>query len=589
MRNAKIVCTLGPATEDRDSIRALADAGMTVARINSSHGTREDRAALIERAQQVDAATDKPVAVMVDLQGPEIRTGKTDSPIEIGSGSTVTFVESSAVSADRVGLSTDISHVTPGDRVLLDDGRIETEVESVEAGAVRATVLSGGALGSHKGVNVPGLDLDVDVVTEKDRADLELAVEADVDFIAASFVRDAEDVLEVGREIESLAGDIPVIAKIERADAVDHLDEIIGAAQGIMVARGDLGVELPMEDVPLIQKRIITKSQTAGVPVIIATEMLDSMVDQARPTRAEASDVANAVLDGTDAVMLSAETAIGDHPTRVVETMDRIIREIEASDEYGDIVEQRVPEAPGDSRTEALARSARYLARDVDASAVVVASESGYTARRVAKFRPSVPVVATTPRDSVRRQLGLVWGVNAQYADVQTGTATSVVQDSVSAGLESGVIDPGDTIVVLTGMMTELEGEDTTNTLKVHVAAETLAVGRSVVDGRIAGPVVELESTELATVDPGSIGIIRAEFEEELTSGVENLGGIVSAQSGMTSYAAMVARELEIPMISGAELTQLESGQTVTVDGERGVVYEGDVTQSSVERGRGDR
>ncbi|MEF8893707.1 pyruvate kinase, partial [Halodesulfurarchaeum sp.] len=560
MRNAKIVCTLGPATEDRDSIRALADAGMTVARINSSHGTREDRAALIERAQQVDAATDKPVAVMVDLQGPEIRTGKTDSPIEIGSGSTVTFVESSAVSADRVGLSTDISHVTPGDRVLLDDGRIETEVESVEAGAVRATVLSGGALGSHKGVNVPGLDLDVDVVTEKDRADLELAVEADVDFIAASFVRDAEDVLEVGREIESLAGDIPVIAKIERADAVDHLDEIIGAAQGIMVARGDLGVELPMEDVPLIQKRIITKSQTAGVPVIIATEMLDSMVDQARPTRAEASDVANAVLDGTDAVMLSAETAIGDHPTRVVETMDRIIREIEASDEYGDIVEQRVPEAPGDSRTEALARSARYLARDVDASAVVVASESGYTARRVAKFRPSVPVVATTPRDSVRRQLGLVWGVNAQYADVQTGTATSVVQDSVSAGLESGVIDPGDTIVVLTGMMTELEGEDTTNTLKVHVAAETLAVGRSVVDGRIAGPVVELESTELATVDPGSIGIIRAEFEEELTSGVENLGGIVSAQSGMTSYAAMVARELEIPMISGAELTQLESG-----------------------------
>jgi pyruvate kinase len=589
MRNAKIVCTLGPATEDRDSIRALADAGMTVARINSSHGTREDRAALIERAQQVDAATDKPVAVMVDLQGPEIRTGKTDNPIDIRSGSTITFVESSAVSADRVGLSTDISHVTPGDRVLLDDGRIETEVESVEAGAVRARVRSGGALGSHQGVNVPGVDLDVDVVTDKDRADLELAVEAGVDFIAASFVRDAEDVLEVGQEIESLAADIPVIAKIERADAVDHLDDIIGAAQGIMVARGDLGVELPMEDVPLIQKRIIRKSQTAGVPVITATEMLDSMVEQARPTRAEASDVANAVLDGTDGVMLSAETAIGDHPTGVVETMDRIIREIEASPEYADIVEQRVPEAPGDSRTDALARSARYLARDVDASAVVVASESGYTARRVAKFRPSVPVVATTPRDSVRRQLGLVWGVNAQYADVQTGTATSVVQDSVSAGLESGVIDPGDTVVVLTGMMTELEGEDTTNTLKVHVAAETLAVGRSVVDGRVAGPVVELESTELATVDPGSIGIIRAEFEEELTNGVKNLGGIISAQSGMTSYAAMVARELEIPMISGAELTQLESGQTVTVDGERGVVYEGDVTQSSVERGRGDR
>ena len=586
MRNAKIVCTLGPATEDRDSIRALADAGMTVARINSSHGTREDRAALIERAQRVDASTDKPVAVMVDLQGPEIRTGETDTPVELETGSTVTFVESPSVTPEEVGLSTDISHVTAGDRVLLDDGRIETEVRSVSEGSVRARVNSGGRLESHKGVNVPGVELGVDVVTEKDRADLQLAVDADVDFVAASFVRDAEDVLEVGRAIEALDAEIPVIAKIERADAIDHLDEIIGAAQGIMVARGDLGVELPMEDVPLIQKRIITKSQAAGVPVITATEMLDSMVEQARPTRAEASDVANAVLDGTDAVMLSAETAVGAHPTRVVETMDRIIREIEASPEYADIVEQRVPEAGGSSRTDALARSARYLARDVEASAVVVASESGFTARRVAKFRPSVPVLAATPSDNVRRQLGLVWGVNAQYADVQTGTATSVVQDSVSAALDSGVIDPGDTVVVLTGMMTELEGEDTTNTLKVHVAAETLAVGRSVVDGRVAGPVVELDSTELAAVEPGSIGIIRAEFDRELAEGVENLGGIISAQSGMTSYAAMVARELEIPMISGADLSHLEPGQTVTVDGERGVVYEGDVTKSAIE-GRG--
>ncbi len=589
MRNAKIVCTLGPATEDRDVIGDLADAGMTVARINSSHGTRESRAELIEHAQQVDAGTDKPVAVMVDLQGPQIRTGETDSPLDLEEGSSVTFVESPAVSADRIGLTTDISRVSPGDRILLDDGRIETEVEGVKDGTVHATVVNGGELGSRKGVNVPGVDLDVDIVTEKDRADLELAVEAGADFIAASFVRDAEDVLEVGRAIEDLDAEIPVIAKIERADAVSHLDEIIGAAQGIMVARGDLGVELPMEDVPLIQKRIITKSQAAGVPVITATEMLDSMVEQARPTRAEASDVANAVLDGTDAVMLSAETAIGAHPTRVVETMDRIIREIEASKEYADIVEQRVPNATGDSRTDALARSARYLARDVDASAVVVASESGYTARRVAKFRPSVPVVATTPSDHVRRELGLVWGVNAQYADVQAGTATTVIQDSVRAALDSGVIDPGDTVVVLTGMMTELEGEDTTNTLKVHVAAETLAVGRSVVDGRVSGPVVELETADLSAIEPGSIGIIRSDFEDELTDGVENLGGIVSAQSGMTSYAAMVARELEIPMISGADITELQPGQTVTIDGERGVVYEGDVTKSERNRRRVDR
>lgn len=580
MRNAKIVCTLGPATEDRDAIRALADAGMTVARINSSHGTREDRAALIDRAKQVDAETDKPVAVMIDLQGPEIRTGQTDQPVTLETGETVQFVESETITSDRIGLSTDISQVSPGDQILLDDGRIETRVEGVTDGIVRATVASGGELASHKGVNVPGVELDLDVVTEKDREDLELAVEAGADFVAASFVRDADDVLEVGRAIEALGAEIPVIAKIERADAIDHLDEIIPAAQGIMVARGDLGVELPMEDVPLIQKRIISKSQAAGVPVITATEMLDSMVEQARPTRAEASDVANAVLDGTDAVMLSAETAVGAHPTQVVETMDRIVREIEASDEYDDIIEQRVPEASGDSRTDALARSARYLARDVDANAVVVASESGFTARRVAKFRPSVPVVASTPSDQVRRQLGLVWGVNAQYADVQSGTATTVIQDSVRAGLDSGVIDPGDTVVVLTGMMTELEGEDTTNTLKVHVAAETLAVGRSIVDGRVAGPLVELEGIDLPAVEPGSIGLIRAGFDGDLTEGVENLAGIVSAESGMTSYAAMVARELAVPMISGVNIEDLELGETVTVDGERGVVYEGDVTQS---------
>ncbi|MFW5900574.1 MAG: pyruvate kinase, partial [Halodesulfurarchaeum sp.] len=233
MRNAKIVCTLGPATEDRDSIRALADAGMTVARINSSHGTRDDRAALLEQAQRVDASTDKPVAVMVDLQGPEIRTGETDTPVELETGSTVTFVESPTVTPEEVGLSTDISHVTPGDRVLLADGRIETKVLSVTGGAVRARVNSGGPLESQKGVNVPGVELGVDVVTEKDRADLQLAVDAGVDFLAASFVRDAEDVLEVGRAIEALDAEMPVIAKIERADAVDHLDEIIGAAQGI--------------------------------------------------------------------------------------------------------------------------------------------------------------------------------------------------------------------------------------------------------------------------------------------------------------------------------------------------------------------
>ncbi|MFB6153135.1 MAG: pyruvate kinase [Halodesulfurarchaeum sp.] len=586
MRNAKIVCTLGPATSDRAAIRGLADAGMTVARINASHGTREDRAELIETTRLVDDMTAKPVAVMLDLQGPEIRTAETDDPVVLDTGSTVRFVEGESMNASEIGLAIDISAVEPGDRVLLDDGRIETTVKGVEDGVVTATVESGGEVGSRTGVNIPGVELDIDVITEKDRRDLELAASHDVDFVAASFVRDAADVLAVGEVLESHGADIPIIAKIERAGAVENLDDIVEAAHGIMVARGDLGVELPMEDVPLIQKRIIRKGQRAGAPVITATEMLDSMIHQRRPTRAEASDVANAVLDGTDAVMLSAETAVGDHPVRVVETMDTIVREVEESAEYDEVREQRVPPSDREARTDALARSARYLARDVGASAVVVASESGYTARRVAKFRPPVPVVATTPRDRVRRELALVWGVNAQFAEIQQDSGITVIERAVQAGIDAGLVEGGDTVVVLSGMMTELEGEDTTNMLKVHVAAETLAVGRAVVDGLVAGPVARLSDGDLSGIEPGTIAVLDTAFEEEFDGDVEKLAGIVSAKSGMTGYAAMVARELGIPMVSGAELSEVIEGEEITIDGERGIVYRGDVSGHEAAGGR---
>ena len=577
MRNAKIVCTLGPASNTVDAIQSLADAGMTVARINASHGTRADRADLIDRARRVDERTENPIAVMMDLQGPEIRTGETADPVPLTAGDTVRFEPGETVTSTRIGLSTSIAAATAGDRVLVDDGRIESIVERVEGETVYATVDVGGELTSHKGVNVPGVALDLDVVTEKDRADIELAAEKGVDFVAASFVRDAADVLAVSEHVESHGVEIPVIAKIERVGAVQNREEIIDAAQAVMVARGDLGVELPMEDVPLIQKRIIRQSQEAGTPVITATEMLDSMVHTNRPTRAEASDVANAVLDGTDAVMLSGETAIGDHPVTVVRAMDTIVREIESSVEYDEIHDQRVPQAAMESRTEAVARSARYLARDVNASAIVVASESGYTAKRVAKFRPGVPVVATTPRDDVRRQMGLVWGVNAQLATIQDGSATSVIDRSVQASVDAGIVESGDTVVVLSGMMTELDGEDTANTLKVHVAAETLAVGRAVVDGRIAGPVARIADGDLTDVPAGSIAVVGPAFDEEFTGDVSKLAGIVSAKSGMTGYAAMVARETGIPMVSGAELPDVSEGTTVTIDGERGVVYAGEV------------
>ncbi|WP_246999055.1 pyruvate kinase [Halosolutus gelatinilyticus] len=576
MRNAKIVCTLGPASSSGAVIRDLADAGMSVARLNASHGSREDRAELVDRVRDVDGGREEPVAVMLDMQGPEIRTAPLPDgeTVPLETGSEIEFTVGDEATPDRVGLSLPIDAVEAGDRILLDDGLIETTVLEGTDDRIRARVDTGGDLAGRKGVNVPGVDLDLDIVTESDRKDLELAAEKEVDFVAASFVRDAEDVYEVSGVLEELGVEIPIIAKIERAGAVENLDEITDASYGIMVARGDLGVECPMEDVPMIQKRIIRKCQAAGKPVITATEMLDSMVHARRPTRAEASDVANAVLDGTDAVMLSAETAIGDHPVAVVDAMDRIVRQVENSTEYAETLEQRVPPS-GDARTDALARSARYLARDIDADAVVAATESGYTALKTAKYRPGVPVVASTPNHGVRRRLALSWGVTPLYAHVSDQGAGAVVEKAVQSALDAGVADSGDTVVVLCGMMTELEGANTTNMLKVHVAAEALTTGRVVVEGRTSGPIAHVPDGDLADVPDGAIVALSAEFDAEFEGDLTKIAGIVDAQRGMTGYPSLVAREMDIPMISGADLSETEAGTVVTLDAERGVVYGG--------------
>ena len=585
MRNAKIVCTIGPASDDRDTIRDLADAGMSVVRLNASHGTTAHREEVIERARAVDAEIDDPLAVMVDLKGPEVRTAELEEPIQLATGSEVTFVEGDDATPERVGLTHSIAAAGPGDTVLLDDGRIECRVERVEGEEVVATVVSGGKLSSRKGVNLPGVAIDVDLITAEDEAELDLAARANADFVAASFVRDAADVYQIADALEERDGDdIPIVAKIERAGAVENLDGVIEAADGVMVARGDLGVECPLEDVPVIQKRIIRKCVNAGVPVITATEMLDSMVSSRRPTRAEASDVANAVLDGTDAVMLSGETAIGDDPVNVVETMDRIVREIESSDEYAETREQRVPTAAEGSRTEALARSARYLARDIGASTVVAVSESGFTARKTAMFRPGVPVVATTPSDRVRRQLALSWGVRpvlTKYAhDME-----SILDNAVDAALNRGGAESGDTLVVLSGMLTEFEGTNTTNTLKVHVAAETLVTGKAVVAGSVAAPVYRTADGDLSGVPEGSIVALGPDFEGEFSGDLDAVAGIIDAREGMTGYPAVIARELGVPMVSGARLPEsVTDGTVVTVDGERGVVYDGDVIAAAQQR-----
>jgi pyruvate kinase len=579
VRRAKIVCTLGPATDDRTTIARLADAGMSIARLNASHGSPADRRRTIERVQAVDAARPEPVATMLDLAGPEIRTSDPDAEVTLETDSEVTFEVGERVSPSVVGLSTSIAGVSTGDRILLDDGRIEATVRSLDGERVVAHIDDGGALSGRTGVNIPGVDLGLPPVTGQDEADLDVAAETEADFVAASFVRSAEDVLAVNAELEARDADIPVIAKIERADAVSNVADIIETAYSVMIARGDLGVECPLEDVPMIQKRIIRQCTEAGVPVITATEMLDSMVSERRPTRAEASDVANAVLDGTDAVMLSGETAIGEHPVRVVETMDRIVRDVEGSEEYAEVREGRVPPA-GDARTDALARSARFLARDVGADAIVAASESGYTARKAAKYRPLIPIVAASPSAAVRRQLALSWGIIPRdvarlNAEADAGT---LIQQAVQSALETDVADSGDTVVVLSGMMTHMEGIDTANMLKVHVASETLASGRSIVSGRVTGPLVRVGDGTLDDLPEGAVLALPADYDQEFEGDVSRLGGIIDGHHGMTGYAAIVARELGIPMICDAAVEDVAAvDQPVTLDAERGVVYAGPV------------
>ncbi len=572
-RNAKIVCTLGPASADSETITELAQAGMSVARFNASHGSTAQRRELIEAVRTIDERVDRTVATLLDMPGPEVRTATLETPIELVDGQTVAFYEGTEATSERIGLSRSIAGASAGDSILLDDGRIEATVTATDGDTVTAEVDSGGELASRAGVNLPGVDLDLPTITAADEAELDLAAEMNVDFVAASFVRSGEDVYEVSAALEARDADIPIIAKIERADAVENIEEIVEAAYGVMVARGDLGVECPLEDVPIIQKRIVRHCHREGVPVITATEMLDSMIHERRPTRAEASDVANAVLDGTDAVMLSGETAVGDHPVRVVETMCRIIEDVEDSEEYDELLEQRVPPAD-DTKTGALARSARFLARDVDASAVVAASESGYTARKAAKFRPNIPVVAWTPTERVCRQLALSWGIIPQQASHTAESADAVIQSSVQSAKEAGAIESGDTAVVISGMMTELEGMDTANMLKVHVASETLASGRAIVAGYTAGPLHRVGDGDLSDAPDGAILVVPAGFDGEFRGDVSKLGGIISAYEGMTGYAAIVARELDVPMVGDATIPdEVPAGTSITVDGEHGVIY----------------
>ncbi|MBN2731257.1 MAG: pyruvate kinase [Balneolaceae bacterium] len=469
-RRTKIVCTLGPSSNTQEKIEQLVLSGMNMARINFSHGSHEDHANVIAAVRSIAEQYDATLPILADLQGPKIRVGQMkNNGQQLESGSYVTLTTDNTIEGTSETIPIDYDGLTrdavEGDRILMDDGLLELKVVKKEKENVVAQVVVGGELKSRKGVNLPGVKISMASLTEKDIADLEFAVSQDVDYIAMSFVRSANDVQEVISRLRALDSQAGIIAKIEKPEAVDHIDEIIEEADGIMVARGDLGIEIASEQVPLVQKRIIDRSRRAGKPVITATQMLDSMIQHARATRAENSDVANAVLDGTDAVMLSGETAIGNYPAEAVHAMDKICRSMESNaNRLYNSLEYRKPEWKEKQIVESIAYSCVSLARNVDAKVIGTLTHSGSTARRIAKFRPHVPLLAYTESEKVCNQLALVWGVTPVKIDTIFDTDKSVrlMEDHLK---QTGIVNEGDRVILATGIPIAKRGR--TNMVKV--------------------------------------------------------------------------------------------------------------------------
>jgi pyruvate kinase len=463
IRRTKIVATLGPATARPDQIGALLDAGANVLRVNASHGTAELRAQWIAAARQQADERDLPVAVLVDLQGPRIRVGELKQPRVLEPGQTVVLAPEDSARGDQLPTTYDelANDARVGAKILLNDGLLSLEVTKVTPPTVETRVLVGGELTSHKGMNLPGLTVSAPALTAKDREDVAAAVQHGADYVALSFVRRAED-------LETLRALVPktmkLVAKIEKSAALDDLERILNTTDAVMVARGDLGVELPFETVPLVQKRLIREANRHGKPVITATQMLESMVHNPRPTRAEASDVANAILDGTDAVMLSAETAMGEYPVEAVAAMDRIIREMERQTPGRD-ERRRAEHRHGVAVEDAIAMGTTAVARMLDTPLIVCMTQSGFTARKVSAFRPPVPILAVTTVPLTYRQLALVWGTVPVLVDRVPGydAMLEVVRDLI---LKSGHAKPGDRIVVTAGVPWGVSGS--TNLIKVE-------------------------------------------------------------------------------------------------------------------------
>ena len=482
MKKTKIVCTIGPASESENVLKELFVNGLNVCRLNFSHGSHEEHKRRIDNIKKVREELNMPIGIMLDTKGPEIRLGDfKDGTIEIEEGDIFTLTtrdivgDKSIVSVSYVGLPNDIEKES---RILIDDGLVELKVlEIIDGTDIKCIALNNGTLKNHKGVNVPNVKINLPAITKKDIDDILFGIENGIDFIAASFVRKASDVIEIRKILEENNADfIEIISKIENQEGVDNIDEILAASDGIMVARGDLGVEIQTEEMPLVQKELIKKSNLVGKPVITATQMLDSMMRNPRPTRAEVTDVANAILDGSSAIMLSGETAAGKYPIESVKTMYNIAIRTEESLDYGEILKSKVAITEV-STTNAIGKATCTTAMDLGASAIITATSSGYTSKAISKFRPKSPIIAATTTESVMRRLSLVWGVYPVLSPYSNST-DDVIELSIQSAVDKGYIKEGDLVVITAGIPVGTSGS--TNLIKVHTIGKVLLKGMGI-------------------------------------------------------------------------------------------------------------
>ncbi|WP_270507110.1 pyruvate kinase [Eubacterium limosum] len=577
MKKTKMVCTLGPASDSKEILTKMIQGGLNVARLNFSHGSHEEHAGRIQRIKEVRKELNIPVALMLDTKGPEIRTGDLkEGKVTLETGKKIVLTsEQIEGDADRVsvsyeGLPDDLS---VGNKILIDDGLIELNVDRIDVTEIYCSIENGGVLGSKKSVNIPNVEINLPGLTPKDESDLIFGIKQKVDFVAASFVRKPQDVIAIRKVLENNGGgNIQIISKIENREGVEKIDRILAVSDGIMVARGDLGVEIPAEEVPLVQKSIIKKCNLLGKPVITATQMLDSMMRNPRPTRAEVGDVANAVFDGTDAVMLSGETAAGAYPVQAVETMANIVEKTERSEEY---INRQKPEHGELTITNAVSEAAVQIAANLDATAIIAATSSGHTPRMLSKYRPECTILAVSDKVSTVRRLTLSWGVYCMYMTELRDT-DSMVHDSVQAAVELGVVKIGDLAVVAAGVPLGVQGN--TNMIKVHTVGNAIMSGIGIGDKPVTGYAKLITEDNASEFKEGDILVVKS-LSPDISWILDKAAAIITEEGGLSSEGAIAGLHYNIPVIVGVEkaIEIIGHGKLISVDPKRGMVYQGKV------------